>query len=143
MRGQRRRSAGADLQSHVASARDPRLERLIDSLPQHFRSTIRLLRQRSSPWLRMTAGVLLVCGGLLGFLPIMGFWMLPLGLVLLADDVSSELPNYRCWPVTNNATTVDAFASQSGPNYPSPLMVSTWLAGVPRQGSTSGEGLHR
>lgn len=89
MRGQRRRSAGADLQSHVASARDPRLERLIDSLPQHFRSTIRLLRQRSSPWLRMTAGVLLVCGGLLGFLPIMGFWMLPLGLVLLADDVSA------------------------------------------------------
>lgn len=89
MRKQRRRSAGADLQSHVASARDPRLVRLIDSLPRHFRSTIRLLRQRSSPWLRMTAGVLLVCGGLLGFLPIVGFWMLPLGLVLLADDVSA------------------------------------------------------
>src|SRR5262249_26383038 len=85
MRGQRRRSAGADLQSHVASARDPRLVRLIDSLPRHFRSTIRLLWQRSSPWLRMT----LVCGGLLGFLPIVGFWMLPLGLVLLADDVSA------------------------------------------------------
>jgi hypothetical protein len=32
-------------------------------------------------------GVLLTFGGLLGFLPIMGFWMLPLSLALLADDV--------------------------------------------------------
>jgi hypothetical protein len=32
-------------------------------------------------------GVLLTLGGVLGFLPIVGFWMLPIGLVLLADDV--------------------------------------------------------
>jgi hypothetical protein len=31
--------------------------------------------------------MLLICGGLLGFLPILGFWMLPLGLLLLAEDV--------------------------------------------------------
>jgi hypothetical protein len=34
----------------------------------------------------MPAGGLLVCGGLFGFLPVLGFWMLPLGLILLADD---------------------------------------------------------
>jgi hypothetical protein len=33
-------------------------------------------------------GVLFICGGLFGFLPILGFWMLPVGLVLLADDVA-------------------------------------------------------
>jgi hypothetical protein len=32
-------------------------------------------------------GVLLTFGGMLGFLPLLGFWMLPIGLVLLADDV--------------------------------------------------------
>jgi hypothetical protein len=35
----------------------------------------------------MPAGVLLICGGLLGFLPVLGFWMAPLGLLLLAEDV--------------------------------------------------------
>ena len=32
-------------------------------------------------------GVLLTLGGVVGFLPIVGFWMLPIGLALLADDV--------------------------------------------------------
>jgi hypothetical protein len=35
----------------------------------------------------MPAGVLLICGGLLGFLPVLGFWMLPVGAALFADDV--------------------------------------------------------
>jgi hypothetical protein len=87
MKAQTPRSAGADPQSHLASERDKRLERLIDSLPPPFRSTIRWLRQPSSTWIRMPAGVLLMCGGFLGFLPVLGFWMLPLGLVLLAEDV--------------------------------------------------------
>ena len=38
------------------------------------------------PVLRMALGILLVIGGLLGFLPILGFWMLPLGLAILAID---------------------------------------------------------
>jgi hypothetical protein len=32
-------------------------------------------------------GLLLTFGGVLGFLPIVGFWMVPIGLALLADDV--------------------------------------------------------
>lgn len=38
------------------------------------------------PHYRIPAGVGLVIGGLLGWLPILGFWMLPLGLVLLSAD---------------------------------------------------------
>lgn len=36
--------------------------------------------------LRITIGSLLVIGGLFGFLPVLGFWMIPLGLVILAVD---------------------------------------------------------
>jgi len=39
------------------------------------------------PVVRAVCGVLLFCGGLLGFLPILGFWMIPLGLALIASDV--------------------------------------------------------
>ncbi len=35
---------------------------------------------------RTVIGVLLVLGGLLGFLPILGFWMIPLGLLVLSVD---------------------------------------------------------
>jgi hypothetical protein len=36
---------------------------------------------------RVPLGMGLVSGGFLGFLPILGFWMLPLGLLLLALDL--------------------------------------------------------
>jgi len=35
---------------------------------------------------RLLLGVSLVIGGALGFLPILGFWMLPLGLFVLSYD---------------------------------------------------------
>lgn len=37
---------------------------------------------------RMTLGILLVIGGCLGFLPILGFWMVPLGLLVLSIDLA-------------------------------------------------------
>ena len=40
-----------------------------------------------NPLLRMALGVILILGGLLGFLPILGFWMVPLGLVVLSVDL--------------------------------------------------------
>lgn len=46
-----------------------------------------LARVRALPRpVRVASGVLLVCGGILGFLPILGFWMVPLGLVVLSLD---------------------------------------------------------
>lgn len=36
---------------------------------------------------RIVIGVLLVIGGLFGFLPILGFWMIPLGLLVLSQDL--------------------------------------------------------
>lgn len=37
--------------------------------------------------LRIAIGGTLVVGGLFGFLPILGFWMLPLGFLVLATDI--------------------------------------------------------
>jgi hypothetical protein len=42
---------------------------------------------------RMGLGIALILGGILGFLPILGFWMLPLGLMVLSVD----LPFARRW----------------------------------------------
>ena len=35
---------------------------------------------------RVSVGIVLVLGGLFGVLPVLGFWMLPLGLILLSVD---------------------------------------------------------
>ena len=37
--------------------------------------------------LRIALGVALIIGGILGFLPILGFWMIPLGLFVLSQDI--------------------------------------------------------
>ena len=76
-----------EFRAQVVGADDWRLDRLIDRLPRRLRSTVRFFRQPSRRWLRFLMGLLLTFGGVLGFLPIVGFWMLPIGLALLADDV--------------------------------------------------------
>jgi hypothetical protein len=65
---------------------DPRLVQLIARLPNRLQTAVRWLRRPSSRWARIPAGVLLICGGVLSILPVLGLWMLPLGLALLADD---------------------------------------------------------
>ena len=45
------------------------------------------------PLLRGVVGLLLVGLGFLGFLPVLGFWMIPLGLALIATDI----PPARRW----------------------------------------------
>jgi hypothetical protein len=44
--------------------------------------------QRTLPLgLRSALGVVLIGAGVVGFLPILGFWMLPLGLAFIALDI--------------------------------------------------------
>lgn len=45
------------------------------------------LRKPSSRLVRFPLAILLVIGGILSFLPILGLWMLPLGLILIAQDI--------------------------------------------------------
>ena len=36
---------------------------------------------------RLTVGTLLIVAGMFGFLPVIGFWMIPLGVLVLSVDV--------------------------------------------------------
>lgn len=73
--------------------RHDRMLRLLGRLPDRLRrATLWLLRPHAR-WARIPAGILLVLGGIFSFLPLLGVWMLPLGLLLLAEDV----PFLRRW----------------------------------------------
>ena len=48
---------------------------------------IRWLRMPSSFAVRLVIAILLILGGIFSFLPVLGIWMLPLGLLLIAQDV--------------------------------------------------------
>jgi len=67
--------------------RERRLELLIRRLPARLQSAVRWLRRPAARWVRIPAGLLLIVGSVFSILPILGLWMLPLGLVLLAEDV--------------------------------------------------------
>lgn len=70
---------------------DQRLNRHLDSLqrrlPGRVASWLGGLRRPEARWVRLPTGLLFIFGGFLGFLPILGFWMLPIGLLLLSLDV--------------------------------------------------------
>ena len=66
---------------------DDQLQRLTARLP---RSIARVIEWSSRPglhWVRIPAGIALMLGGVFAILPVLGLWMLPLGLVMLAKDV--------------------------------------------------------
>ncbi len=49
--------------------------------------TLKWGRDHVPPGVRSVIGVLFMTGGVFGFLPILGFWMLPLGAAFIALDV--------------------------------------------------------
>ena len=51
------------------------------------RSSKHRFRLPEAQWLRIAIGIVLIVGGMLGFLPVVGFWMLPLGLLVLSVDI--------------------------------------------------------
>jgi hypothetical protein len=61
--------------------------RIEQELPERMAAALRWLRHPRSRLIRIPAGILLIAGGVFSFLPVLGFWMLPLGLLLLAADL--------------------------------------------------------
>lgn len=53
------------------------------------------IRRTLPPGTRLPVGLLLMVGGILGFLPIVGFWMLPLGVAVAALDVGPLIRRLR------------------------------------------------
>jgi hypothetical protein len=55
-------------------------------LQKFVRRHFQRLKNHPNHWLRKAVGILFVIGGMLGFLPVLGYWMIPVGLALLAVD---------------------------------------------------------
>jgi hypothetical protein len=66
---------------------DRHFDRLNERLPRVVGERIVWLRKPSSRWVRLPIAILLIVAGVFSFLPVLGLWMLPLGLMLLAADV--------------------------------------------------------
>jgi hypothetical protein len=66
---------------------DPHLQRLLDALPLRVRRVYAWLIKPEARWVRWPLGVALIAGGLFGFLPVLGFWMVPLGALLIGEDI--------------------------------------------------------
>jgi hypothetical protein len=56
-------------------------------LPPRLAGFVGWLRMPSSRLVRIPLAILLIFGGIFSFLPVLGLWMLPLGLVLFAQDL--------------------------------------------------------
>jgi hypothetical protein len=71
---------------------DDELDRLQEWVPDRVSKVVRKVRSPEAKPYRIPIGVALTAGGIVGFLPILGFWMVPLGLAVLAQDVPVMRP---------------------------------------------------
>ena len=72
------------------TGRDRRFRRQFEMLERMFpsaRSPIEALRSNRWFLVRLPLALILIAGGLASFLPVLGIWMPPLGLLLLAVDL--------------------------------------------------------
>jgi hypothetical protein len=75
------------LRQHYKSELDRHFAWFERKLPARAGRFVAWLRKPSSRLVRIPLAFLLIAGGIFSFLPILGLWMLPLGLLLFAQDV--------------------------------------------------------
>ncbi len=61
---------------------------------RHYRKVLAWVRLHVPPGLRLLLGIVIMIGGVFGFLPVLGFWMIPLGMAIAALDLR---PLWRRW----------------------------------------------
>lgn len=66
---------------------ESQLDKIEDQLPDVATGWLVWLRKPSRRLVRIPIGLLLVIGSVFSILPVLGLWMLPLGLMLLAIDI--------------------------------------------------------
>src|SRR5690606_31539078 len=75
----------------MAAKSHDRLNRQFDRLqrrvPDFAARLLERVRRPGARWMRIPLSILLILGGIFSFLPVLGIWMLPLGLLLLALDL--------------------------------------------------------
>ena len=70
------------------------LKKAMSRIRQFWKKTLAVVNKAAiwsdrhlPPGVRSGLGLLCMAGGVVGFLPILGFWMLPLGVVLISLDI--------------------------------------------------------
>jgi hypothetical protein len=66
---------------------DEAFDRLEREVPDRLRRAIRWMRRPQARLVRLPLGIVCILGSFLWFLPVLGLWFLPLGLLLIAQDV--------------------------------------------------------
>ncbi|RYE10224.1 MAG: hypothetical protein EOP22_05735 [Hyphomicrobiales bacterium] len=93
------------------NAPDARLERQFERIARQVpasRGFLDWVRKPNLHVVRIPLAIILMLGGVFSFLPVLGVWMLPLGLLVLAVDV----PRLR-GPVGNAIVRLQRFISTS------------------------------
>lgn len=67
---------------------DRQFDRLQRKIPGFAARWLEQIRRPEARWIRVPLGIILILGGVFSFLPVLGIWMLPLGLLLLALDLA-------------------------------------------------------
>jgi len=79
-------------------------------------------RHHVAPGVRSLLGLLLMIAGVFGFLPVLGFWMLPLGIAFVALDVPMSRHRIELWMMRlaqdAELTKVPAVTPVSAPDRP-------------------------
>ncbi|UMM09043.1 hypothetical protein MKW11_02950 [Gluconobacter frateurii] len=66
---------------------EAQMQALIRKLPEWMQRTLSWLRKPERKWVRIPAGILFMLGGCMAFLPVLGVWMVPVGILLLSEDI--------------------------------------------------------
>jgi hypothetical protein len=66
---------------------DEAFDELEREVPNSLRRAIHWMRKPQIRIVRLPLGILCIIGSFLWFLPVLGLWFLPLGLLLIAQDV--------------------------------------------------------
>ncbi|HVY14367.1 MAG TPA: hypothetical protein VHB27_04005 [Rhodopila sp.] len=122
----------------------PALRRLLDALPGPVGRSYAWLIQPRARWVRLPLGVALMLGGVFSFLPVLGIWMLPLGTLLIGEDIppvrratlatlEKTLARWDAWQARRRP---DAGATLAPPSAPRPWREPTG-AKTTRPGSPS------
>lgn len=68
---------------------------MTDKIKKIWDGTLDWTERKLPPGLRLVVGLLLMVFGVFGFMPIFGFWMLPLGVAVAALDVKPLIRRFR------------------------------------------------
>ena len=78
------------------------------TIAQYTYRTLKWGRDHVPPGIRTLIGILFMIGGVFGFLPVLGFWMFPLGMAFVALDIPGTRKYIDNWLARLHVTAYNA-----------------------------------